>query len=48
MVDPNFPNLERFPLLRFSGINAAFDILRHESKGTESVDIRQVFQNSTA
>lgn len=42
--DPVRSNDETFPLLEFSNINKAYDLIRRESSSYEMYDIRQVFQ----
>ncbi|KAA9129682.1 YkgJ family cysteine cluster protein [Marinihelvus fidelis] len=44
--DPVRSNLEKFPLIQFSGFENAFNLIRSESKSYDSVDIRQVFKRN--
>jgi uncharacterized protein len=45
--NPEISNDETFPLLRFSGIDDAYDHIRRESESFELHDIRQVFGRAT-
>ncbi len=41
--NPKISNTEKFPLLKFSCVDEAFDYIRQESESFETYDIREVF-----